>query len=809
MANKFESPAKADNHNLKGQQKNFLDSPQLNNFLCNSNIRLPVSYQSKFQQMSKSAKLQRFQQGSIFQWLKRACQQKAQALAIAFCLVPVLLIGGAIYRQTDQSLTQKISQIPITSTTDQIQKVKDLVAHTPFEKPENDWQAVIAAPVAIAFQAKRDILLTLLLGTGGIASLAGVMGAVVVGRLREQAEELTTVGSDLAQANDQVEILLKERKCYREQLQLLADVATIASKAEDRTYIFDQAVRGAKQWLGVERVVVYGFESDSQGSIIAEAVAPGWSQALTKQITDSCIPGKILEDYRKGRVATINDISATNYSPEHLQLLDQLEVKSSLVVPIVLNNNLLGLLIAHQCTRTRLWEHSEISFLQLLAIQVGLSLTSLTLAAQKKAEAVRYFQLDAITAHFRQSLDLEDIYNIAITRVRETLKTDRVFVYLFDENWQGTIIAEAVGQEWPKMFGLNIADPCFVKYVEQYKRGRVVAVENIHQAGLSDCYLEQLAPFQVKAYLVAPLLRCGNLHALLVTHQCCHGRSWQESEITFFKQVAVLVSYALDQAAFLEEREQACLIAEAISQEQRRQVEQMSSLMQEVTQKVQEVVVISRAASDTAAVGEIAMEQSLEKMLSLREMVASTTSKVKHLGESSQQIAKVTSIINQIARQTHSVTIDTGLESEPESKGFTIIAEEVSKLAARSSGATQKIEEIVTSIQLETSQVVETLEKSLSEVVAGTQLVECAKRSLEQTVEASMLIDQLVRSISEVSISQSQTSQVVSKLMYEIALMSARTSGSSQQISSSLKQTVEVAQELPASVRTFNVTPEN
>ncbi|MGQ4647787.1 GAF domain-containing protein [Lyngbya aestuarii] len=603
MANKFESKAISENYNLNGQEKNFLDSLQLNNFLRNSNTRLPISYQPKSQPTSKLAKPQRFQEGVIFRWLRQALEQKAQALVIACCIVPMLLIGGTIYYQTNQSLTPKIFQIPITHTTTQTQKVKDLVTYPPLKKQENqpelDWEDVVATPVAIAFRAKRDIMLTLLLGTGGIALLGVVMGAVVASRLQEQAEELTTVESKLGYTNDQVGILLEERKRYLEQLQLLADVATVASKTEDRTYIFDQAVRGAKQWLGVERVIIYGFESSSQGSVIAEAVAPGWPQTLTKQITDSCIPGKILEDYRKGKVTTIHDISATSYCPEHLQLLKQLEVKSSLVVPIILNNNLLGLLIAHQCTKARFWQQSEINFLQFLAIQVGLSLTSLALAAQSKAEAVRYFQLDAITAHFRQSLDLEDIYNIATNRVRETLKTDRVFVYLFDENWQGKIIAEAVGQEWSKMFELNIADPCLSKYVEEYKRGRVVAVENIHQAGLSDCYLEQLAPFQVKAYLVAPLLTCGNLHALLVTHQCSHKRAWQESEITFFKQVAVLVSYALDQAAFLEERERACLVTESVSQEGIKQTketarsstssQQISSFLKQTAEVAQEL----------------------------------------------------------------------------------------------------------------------------------------------------------------------------------------------------------------------------
>jgi methyl-accepting chemotaxis protein len=585
-----------------------------------------------------------------------------------------------------------------------------------------------------------------------------------------------------------------------------------------------------------------------------------------------------------------------------MQLLDRLEVKANLVVPIVGGETLVGLLVAHQCSGTRVWQQSEINYLKSLATQVGLSLAGVSLAGQKAAEAERAGQLNEITSRIRESLKIEDIYNAALTGVRETLSTDRAVVYLFDENWQGTIVAESVGRGWPKALGANIADPCFAEqYVEKYKRGRVKAVENIYDAGLTKCYLGQLEPFKVKANLVAPIIADGKLLGLLVTHQCSSTRPWQESEITFFKQVAIQVGFALDQAALLEQREQARIAAEAVSGEQRLQkealqlqllellsdvegaargdltvradvttgeigtvadffnavieslrgivtqvktaatqvnaslgeneeairhlsldalkqaeettraldsVEQMTRSIQEVASNARQAAAVARTASATAEAGGLAMDRSVQNILRLRETVAGTAKKVKRLGESSQQISKVVSLINQIALQTNLLAINAGIEAAragEEGQGFAVVAEEVGELAARSAAATKEIEQIVENIQQETASVVEAMELGTTQVVEGTHLVEDAKLSLSQILEVSRQIDTLVQSISSATVSQAETSQAITELMKEMAKVSERTSDSTRLVSGSLQETVGIAQELQASVSTFKV----
>jgi methyl-accepting chemotaxis protein len=198
--------------------------------------------------------------------------------------------------------------------------------------------------------------------------------------------------------------------------------------------------------------------------------------------------------------------------------------------------------------------------------------------------------------------------------------------------------------------------------------------------------------------------------------------------------------------------------------------------------------------------------------MNLRETVAETATKVKRLGASSQEISKVVSLINQIAVQTNLLALNAGIEAAragDEGQSFAVVAKEVSELAACSAAATQEIEQIVETIQLETRQAVEAMELGTAQVVEGTHLLEDTKESLSGIVTVSRQIDQLVRSISNATVSQAETSQAVTDLMKEMAKVSEQASKSSHQISNSFQQTVTIAQQLQASVEVFKVDDRN
>jgi methyl-accepting chemotaxis protein PixJ len=823
----------------------------------------------------------------------------------------------------------------ITSViTDQTDNDKDLFAYTKFGKIENlpdlKWEAAIGIPTDLAFAQQRQLFLVLTLGTGLTALVVSAIAAYLVKRATrpvlavteaveklgqgelytrvavEGEDEVAALGANINLMASRIETLLWNQAAETEKTGLYGDIAISRARTEqDLEDIFEKAVQGALQILEADRVVIYRFHPDWRGYISAEAVVPVWPRALGEKIEDPCISKHLIEEYQQGRVVPTNNVYEAGFHPEHLMLMERLQIKANLVTPILKDGQLFGLLIAHHCSAPHIWQPSEINFLKELAIRLGLSLDRLNYSIQKEAEAKRAQQLNQTFSLIREALNAEEVYEAAITGIRETLKTDRAVVYLFDKNWQGSIVAESVDGNWPKALGTNIADPCFAEqYVEKYKQGRVKAVDNIYDAKLTDCYLGQLEPFKVKANLVAPILAFNKLHGLLVTHQCSSPRAWQEAEINLFKQVAIQVGLSLDRMDFVAQLEQAREKAEGLAFEQRQQkealqtqllellsevegaaqgdltvradvttgeigtvadffnavieslraivtqvkkaaaqvntslgenegairqlseealhqaeettrtldsLEQMTRSIQQVAENARQAAVVARTASSTAEAGGIAIDRSVQNIFTLRETVSETAKKVKRLGESSQKISKVASLIDQIALQTNLLAINAGIEAAragEEGLGFAVVAEEVGQLAARSAAATKEIEEIVNSIQQETASVVEAMELGTTQVVEGTHLVEDAKESLTQILDVSRQIDALVQSISTATVSQAETSQAVTELMKEIALVSERTSNSTRQVSGSLQETVEIAQELQASVGTFKLGSE-
>jgi methyl-accepting chemotaxis protein PixJ len=279
--------------------------------------------------------------------------------------------------------------------------------------------------------------------------------------------------------------------------------------------------------------------------------------------------------------------------------------------------------------------------------------------------------------------------------------------------------------------------------------------------------------------------------------------------VTQVKQAAVQVNTALgsNQDAIQHLAEEALTQAAEINRTLEA-VEQMTGSMQAVAEGAQQVTAIAHHANHTAAKSGKAMDLTVQNILSLQETVSETAKKVRHLGESSQQISRVVSLINQIAMQTNLLAINAGIEAAragEEGQGFAVVAEEVGELAARSAAATQEIEQIVDKIQRETNEVVKAMEIGTIQVVESTQIVEDAKQSLSEILDVSQQIDTLVQSISTATVSQVQTSQIVSQLMKDIAAISQRTSDSSHQVSESLQKTVEISQHLQQTVETFKV----
>ena len=165
------------------------------------------------------------------------------------------------------------------------------------------------------------------------------------------------------------------------QQQLMASVALQVSKTTDLRSTLQTAAEGIRELLDCDRTAVYRFESDLSGTILAESVLPGWTVCMDQRIEDTCFrTGKGLAKYLDGHKTIIVDVQKSNLSECHIKMLKRFEVKSNLVVPIVLNETetqerkVWGLLLAHQCRDARSWLEDELSLLDALAVQLAIAI---------------------------------------------------------------------------------------------------------------------------------------------------------------------------------------------------------------------------------------------------------------------------------------------------------------------------------------------------------------------------------------------------------------------------------------------------
>ncbi|MGK7952941.1 MAG: methyl-accepting chemotaxis protein [Xenococcaceae cyanobacterium] len=238
------------------------------------------------------------------------------------------------------------------------------------------------------------------------------------------------------------------------------------------------------------------------------------------------------------------------------------------------------------------------------------------------------------------------------------------------------------------------------------------------------------------------------------------------------------------------------------------QIQAMAESIQAVALSAEEAEKTFQETARTVALGDSAMNRTVEGIVAIRSTVAETAKKVKRLGESSQKISKVVNLISSFASQTNLLALNASLEASragEEGHNFAIVAEEVRVLAQQSAEATNEIEKLVASIQLDTREVVAAMEEGTERVVIGTQLVDETRQSLNKIAATSDRVSTLLEKIAQATEAQTETSQAVTETMTKIAEMANQTAVDADQVSGSTQELQTVSEELQKSVRRFKV----
>lgn len=183
---------------------------------------------------------------------------------------------------------------------------------------------------------------------------------------------------------------ISERKRVQQELQrqnlrsqLFADITLKIRQSLQIDDILQTTVTEVQKLLNCERVLIFRLLTDGSGRVVQEAVVDGVLAVLGQHLNDPCFVEDYIHQYRDGRMSAVTDIEDGEFQPCYMGFLKKLHVRSNLIVPILLKNELWGLLIAHQCTQPREWTNWETELLRQLADQIGIGLAQAQLLEQE------------------------------------------------------------------------------------------------------------------------------------------------------------------------------------------------------------------------------------------------------------------------------------------------------------------------------------------------------------------------------------------------------------------------------------------
>jgi len=380
--------------------------------------------------------------------------------------------------------------------------------------------------------------------------LARITNHLTIQNLQKELQKQNLQLQQEVKERQQAEELVRQQ-AQREQL--LGEIVQRIRKSLNLEEILSTTVSEVRQFLQTDRVLIYRFFDDWSGAVVVESVSTEELSIQDTTIIDSCFGEAYIQLYQQGRIRVVEDIYTAGLTRCHVDFLANFKVRANLVVPILQEERLWGLLIAHQCYEPRQWQQLEVELLKQLSTPIAIAIgqgqlhqrlrrQNQVLVALAKSRTVNYGDLNSTLRQVTEA-------------AAQTLEISRVSVWLYSPDHSKIhcldLFERSANRHTDGMVLTAVDYPDYFKALEQEPTIAVPDADtNSIALELQALYLPYrytvVSPYGMTAILTAPIRVGGQIVGVVCYEHNELTRQWTLDEQNFAGSLADVVSLSLE-----------------------------------------------------------------------------------------------------------------------------------------------------------------------------------------------------------------------------------------------------------------------